>query len=130
MPHGIKGPRTKEPTPENMKLVGIDFYHRYKEDIRLFANQTIETLIRDNPRLLIYPQCLSNCNDDLKKQYILSEYESVDSTQHRIMHISTGNIIGFIGSANTNISICSRFTGNSELREDFFLHYMLSKDVP
>ena len=37
MPHGIKGPRTKEPTPENMKLVGIDFYHRYKEDIRLFA---------------------------------------------------------------------------------------------
>ena len=37
MPHGIKGPRTKEPTPDNMKLVGIDFYHRYKEDIRLFA---------------------------------------------------------------------------------------------
>lgn len=97
------------------------------EDIRLFANQTIETLIRDNPGLLIYPQCLSDCNDDLKKQYILSEYESEDSTQHRIMHLSTGNIIGFIGSANTNISICSRFTGNSGLRKDFFLHYMLQK---
>ena len=37
MPHGIKGPRTKEPTPDNMKLIGIDFYHRYKEDIKLFA---------------------------------------------------------------------------------------------
>lgn len=97
------------------------------EDIRLLANQTIETLIRDNPGLLIYPQCLSDCNDDLKKQYILSEYESVDSSQGRIMHISTGNIIGFIGSANTNISICSRFTGNSELRQDFFFHYMLQK---
>ncbi len=36
-PHGIVGPRTEEPTPDNMKLVGIDFYHRYKEDIRLFA---------------------------------------------------------------------------------------------
>ena len=79
------------------------------EDIRLLANRTVETLIRDNPGLLIYPQCLSDCNDDLKKQYILSEYESVDSSQGRIMHISTGNIIGFIGSANTNISICSRF---------------------
>lgn len=37
MPQGIKGPRTKEPTPDNMKLIGIDFYHRYKEDIKLFA---------------------------------------------------------------------------------------------
>ena len=37
MPHGIKGERTAKPTPDNMKLVGIDFYHRYKEDIRLFA---------------------------------------------------------------------------------------------
>ena len=36
-PHGIVGPRTEEPTPDNMKLIGIDFYHRYKEDIRLFA---------------------------------------------------------------------------------------------
>ena len=37
LPHGIRGKRTEEPTEENMKLVGIDFYHRYKEDVRLFA---------------------------------------------------------------------------------------------
>lgn len=37
MPHGIKGARTENPTEDNMKLVGIDFYHRYKEDVRLFA---------------------------------------------------------------------------------------------
>ena len=37
LPHGIKGPVTDGPVCENMKLVGIDFYHRYKEDIRLFA---------------------------------------------------------------------------------------------
>lgn len=37
LPHGIKGPVTDEPVCENMKLVGIDFYHRYKEDIKLFA---------------------------------------------------------------------------------------------
>nr|WP_314459792.1 glycoside hydrolase family 1 protein [uncultured Clostridium sp.] len=36
-PRGIKGPVTKEPTPDNMKLIGIDFYHRYKDDIKLFA---------------------------------------------------------------------------------------------
>lgn len=37
MPRGIKGPRTEQPTPDNLKLMGIDFYHRYKEDIKLFA---------------------------------------------------------------------------------------------
>ena len=28
---------TEEPTPDNLKLEGIDFYHRYKEDIALLA---------------------------------------------------------------------------------------------
>ncbi len=28
---------TQQPTEDNLKLVGIDFYHRYKEDIALFA---------------------------------------------------------------------------------------------
>lgn len=37
MPRGIKGKRTAIPTEDNLKLVGIDFYHRYREDIRLFA---------------------------------------------------------------------------------------------
>ena len=36
-PHGIKAGRTEGPTEDNMKLIGIDFYHRYREDIRLFA---------------------------------------------------------------------------------------------
>lgn len=37
LPKGIKGERTEGPTPDNMKHTGIDFYHRYKDDIRLFA---------------------------------------------------------------------------------------------
>ena len=37
MPTGGLGPRTAEPTPENLKLEGIDHYHRYAEDIALFA---------------------------------------------------------------------------------------------
>lgn len=37
LPHGLKGAITEEPTSDNMKLMGIDFYHRYKEDIELFA---------------------------------------------------------------------------------------------
>ena len=37
LPHGLKSPPTDKPTVDNMKLAGIDFYHRYKEDIKLFA---------------------------------------------------------------------------------------------
>ncbi|MBS6185008.1 MAG: glycoside hydrolase family 1 protein, partial [Clostridium celatum] len=43
MPRGIKGSPTEEPTEDNMKLVGIDFYHRYKEDIKLFAEMGFKT---------------------------------------------------------------------------------------
>jgi 6-phospho-beta-glucosidase len=36
-PDGGVGRITKEPTEDNLKLEGIDFYHRYKDDIKLFA---------------------------------------------------------------------------------------------
>lgn len=37
MPRGITEPPTEGPTPDNLKQVSIDFYHRYAEDIALFA---------------------------------------------------------------------------------------------
>lgn len=36
-PKGLLGPVTPVPTEDNMKLEAIDFYHRYKEDVKLFA---------------------------------------------------------------------------------------------
>ncbi|MBY0203940.1 glycoside hydrolase family 1 protein [Paenibacillus cucumis (ex Kampfer et al. 2016)] len=36
-PRGVMGSITEEPTDDNMKLIGIDMYHRYKEDVKLFA---------------------------------------------------------------------------------------------
>lgn len=44
MPCGIKGSRTEKPTNNNLKLIGIDFYHRYKEDIKLFAEMGFKVL--------------------------------------------------------------------------------------
>ena len=43
MPNGVQTPPTEEPTPDNLKLIGIDFYHRYKEDIKLFAEMGFKT---------------------------------------------------------------------------------------
>ena len=36
-PNGGMGEITDGPTEDNLKLVGIDFYNRYKEDVALFA---------------------------------------------------------------------------------------------
>ena len=37
LPHGGASPRVPAPTPDNLKLEAIDFYHRYAQDIALFA---------------------------------------------------------------------------------------------
>ncbi len=37
LPQGSRKPRSAGPVPENLKLVAVDFYHRYAEDIALFA---------------------------------------------------------------------------------------------
>lgn len=42
-PNGGIKPRVEGPTEDNMKLVGIDFYNRYKEDIALLAEMGFKT---------------------------------------------------------------------------------------
>ena len=37
LPHGLQAPPTEGPTADNLTLTGIDHYHRYAEDIALFA---------------------------------------------------------------------------------------------
>lgn len=44
MPRGIAGPVTHQPTEDNKKLLGIDFYHHYAEDIRMFAQMGFKVL--------------------------------------------------------------------------------------
>lgn len=56
MPRGIKGARTNGPTEDNMKLVGIDFYHRYKEDIKLFAEMGFKVFRTSIAWTRIFPQ--------------------------------------------------------------------------
>lgn len=56
MPRGIAGPPTEEPTPDNLKLVGIDFYHRYAEDIALFAEMGFRTFRFSIAWSRIFPQ--------------------------------------------------------------------------
>ena len=51
MPQRHRRRRAPGPTPDNLKLVGIDFYHRYADDIALFAEMGF-TVFRTSDRLV------------------------------------------------------------------------------
>lgn len=55
-PQGIMGPMTSHPTPDNLKLEGIDFYHRYKEDIKLFSEMGFKVFRTSIAWSRIYPK--------------------------------------------------------------------------
>ena len=55
LPGGIRGARTEAPTPDNLKLEGIDFYHRYKEDLKLFAEMGFKVFRTSIAWSIIFP---------------------------------------------------------------------------
>lgn len=72
-PKGIKGPITDVPTEDNMKLVGIDFYHRYKEDIKLFAEMGFKVFRLSIAWSRIFP----NGDDQVPNEAGLQFYDNV-----------------------------------------------------
>ena len=92
MPKGVRGPVTAEPTPDNLKLVGTDFYHRYKEDIALLAEMgfkcfrfsiawsriypTGEELVPNEKGLEFYDRVIDECRKyGIEPLITLSHYE-------------------------------------------------------
>ena len=72
-PKGVMGPITDEPTDDNMKLIGIDFYHRYKEDIKLFAEMGFKVFRLSIAWSRIFP----NGDDDEPNEKGLQFYDNV-----------------------------------------------------
>lgn len=79
MPHGIKGAPTAEPTEDNMKLVGIDFYHRYKEDVKLFAEMGFKVFRTSIAWSRIYP----NGDEETPNEKGLQFYDDLFDECHK-----------------------------------------------
>lgn len=79
MPRGIKGAPTSEPTEDNMKLVGIDFYHRYKEDVKLFAEMGFKVFRTSIAWSRIFP----NGDDGEPNEQGLAFYDSLFDECHK-----------------------------------------------
>lgn len=56
LPHGLKGPRTEKPTADNLKLKGIDFYHHYEEDLKLWAEMGFKCSVHPLPGVEFSPR--------------------------------------------------------------------------
>lgn len=79
LPHGIRGERTEAPTSDNMKLRGIDFYHRYREDIRLFAEMGFKVFRTSIAWSRIFP----NGDEDRPNEAGLEFYDRVFDECHK-----------------------------------------------
>lgn len=79
MPHGIKGQRTAAPTEDNMKLIGVDFYHRYKEDIKLFAEMGFKVFRLSIAWTRIFPMG----DEETPNEAGLAFYDSVFDECHK-----------------------------------------------
>ena len=79
LPHGVATPRTEEPTPDNLKLIGIDFYHRYKEDIKLFAEMGFKVFRMSIAWARIFP----NGDDAKPNEKGLEFYDRVFDECHK-----------------------------------------------
>lgn len=64
MSRGIAGARTETPTADNMKLEAIDFYHRYKEDIALFAEMGFKVFRTSIAWSRIFPKGNEECPNE------------------------------------------------------------------
>ena len=95
---------------------GKEIEKLFLPDFAIIANKRIGSLISDdNPNLLVFPNDLNQNRDKISEEYIFSLHDST---------LTTGNIMGFIGVNDSEITIHSRFAKNNQ---DYFLHYMLQK---
>lgn len=79
MPKGVVGAVTEAPTPDNLKQTGIDFYHRYEEDIRMLAGMGFKVF-----RLSIAWSRIFPCGDEeVANEKGLAFYDRVFDVCHQ-----------------------------------------------
>lgn len=80
LPHGLTTPRTKGPTSDNLKLKGIDFYHRYKDDLKLFAEMGFKVFRTSIAWSRIFPKG----DEDEPNEVGLQFYDNLFDECHRL----------------------------------------------
>lgn len=103
-------------TDNNLRGESFDAALHLENLQRLAAKPLSELCLEECPNLLIFPADFKTHGDDIGKQHIFA----IDNER-----LITGNIMGFIGYRNTQVSIRSRFAQAD--CHDYFIHYMLQR---
>lgn len=117
MPKGVRGPVTPEPTADNLKLVGTDFYHRYKEDIALLAEMGFRVFRFSIAWSRIYP----NGDELVPNELGLQFYDNVidECLKHNIQPLIT------LSHYEMPLHLCKKYDGfRSREVIDFFVRYV------
>jgi 6-phospho-beta-glucosidase len=103
MPEGIVGPRTRGPTPGNLRQVAIDFYNRYAEDIALFAELGF-TVFRMS---IAWSRIFPSGDDEVPNEEGLAFYDAVfdELARHGIEPLVT------ISHYETPLALAERYNG-------------------
>lgn len=86
---------------------------------RKIADIPLRDLIADNPSILLFPSTIGDSEDGVGNQPVFSLREGKSPA------LTTGNIMGFIGIDDIQLSIKSRFDKNED--QDYFLYHMLRR---
>lgn len=116
LPQGGFSPPTDGPTPDNLKLEGIDFYNRYAEDITLFAEMGFKTFRFSIAWSRIFP----NGDDETPNEQGLAFYDRVldELEKHGIEPLVT------ISHYETPLSLARDYNGWTNRRLiDFYERY-------
>ncbi|MBO4801980.1 MAG: hypothetical protein J5545_08985 [Bacteroidaceae bacterium] len=108
--------RLIQTTDNNGRGEPFDVALHLKNLQQLSAKPLCDLDLNEHPYLLIFPSDYKTTGDDIGKQRIFTIEEN---------RLLTGNIMGFIGYRNTQVSIRSRFSQGDN--NDYFLHYMLQR---
>ena len=105
-----------------MKLIVKDNYRDYVindqqaiDDLRHIADCPLDRLTdKDCNDVWVFPSKENRYDDKIEDETILSVYGN---------KISTGNIMGFIGYGDTELTIRSRFSSEYSISEEYILAY-------
>lgn len=91
-------------------------------DMLPYANRPISSILTEKGNdLLIFPLSFQRCKDKIEEQHL---FDIIPNKNKYLVY--TGNLAGFISINGMHIAIHSRFS-KGNMKEDYFLHYMLQK---
>lgn len=116
MPKGVMGAPTKMPVRDNLKLEGIDFYHHYKEDIKMFAEMGFKVFRTSIAWSRIFPKG----DEKTPNEVGLAFYDSVFD---ECLHYGIEPVVT-LSHYETPLHLAKEYDGFRDRRTiEFYLHY-------